>query len=126
MENRRAGEKKGRKLSPGERAKNWAGAAVTLWPILVFLLGLLGYTNADKITALAQPDGNTEIVNQNFEEQVQKFSQETVKRFEAQQKQIQQANKRISRLEDKAAHDDSGLQSQINANRELICGWHSC
>lgn len=46
----RKGERDGPRLTPGERAKNWAQAAVTAWPIVLPLLGLLGYTNADEIS----------------------------------------------------------------------------
>ena len=80
-EHRRKGESQGPRLSPGERAKHWAQAAVTAWPIMLPLLGVLGYTNADHITGwtgLAQPDARTEITETDvtFEQQVQRFSQE--------------------------------------------------
>ena len=46
---RRKGEKEGRRLYPAERFKIWVGAFVQAWPIVVPILGLLGYTNKDHI-----------------------------------------------------------------------------
>lgn len=84
-EKRRAGEPAGRRLTPGERAKNWASAAVTAWPIVIPLLGLLGYTNKDHIgnwVGLAETDGITDIAPEaDFRAQVKKFSQDIVERL---------------------------------------------
>ena len=119
MEQRRAGEKEGRKLSPGERAKNWAGAAVTLWPVLAALLGVLGYTNKEKlgISMLAQPDGVTEIESQNFQQQVQKFSRETVEK-------LNRIELRMDRIESERQSKDGDLQSQIKELEAKIKYWH--
>ena len=85
---KRAGESEGRKMSAGERAKNWASAFMTLWPAWVFVFGLLGYTNQDKLkswTGLAEPDGETELTDDAADRwaQVQKFSQEVRAELEA-------------------------------------------
>lgn len=40
------------KLTPGERAKHWADALMKVWPVLLVLLGTLGYTNKDEIRGL--------------------------------------------------------------------------
>ena len=113
MENRRAGEKKGRKLSPGERAKNWASAAVTLWPILVFLLGLLGYTNADKIPGFAE----TEIVNNNLENEFTQFSRETVAR-------LNRLEKQIKNIQTGSKTGDSSLRDELEQLRAEVRAWH--
>ena len=126
--NKRAGESGGRRLSPGERAGHWASAAVTLWPVIVGLVGLLGYTNQETIkgwTGLAEPDGVTEIdTTADFEAQVQKFSQETVTSLEQLKADVGAIRSQMSR-EDKrnfeALEDaDEALQDQIDEIKELV------
>ena len=49
-------------MTPGERAKHWAGAFMTLWPAWVFVLGMLGYTNKDEIKGLMFTSDGQKIV----------------------------------------------------------------
>lgn len=86
---------------------------------MITLLGLLGYTNKEElgITALAQPDGVTEIGNHNFQEQVQQFSRETVEK-------LNQLSSRVHRLEAQTKSDDGSLQSQINDMKAEMQKWH--
>ena len=61
------------KISPGERAVNWAKALAVLCTALVTLLG---YTNRDAIgkwTGLTEADGKTEVISL---EDIKKFSEE--------------------------------------------------
>lgn len=85
---KRAGEADGRRLYPGERAAIWAKAAVTAWPIVLPLLGLLGYTNKDHIrewAGMAEADGKTEVEIDSPDrwQQVSKFSTEVTAELEA-------------------------------------------
>lgn len=86
MEKKRAGESSGRRLTPGERAVNWAKAAVTAWPIVLPLLAALGWTNKDHIQSwvITEADGQTEVLpgGQTFEEMVAKFTTEIAARVD--------------------------------------------
>ncbi len=68
-------------MTPGERFHNWARAFMTLWPAWVFILGLLGWTNADHLrdwAGIEEADGQTEVsaTGLTFEQSVEKFSRE--------------------------------------------------
>ena len=63
-EQRRKGEKEGKRLTPGERAINWMRACKEGWPVFLGLVTLLGVTNSDRImSAVSVPelDGITEV-----------------------------------------------------------------
>ena len=128
-QDRRKGEAHGRRLSPGERAKHWAQAAVTAWPIVLPLLGVLGYTNSEHIrswTGLAQADGQTEVVEGGvtFESQVSTFSREVRAELETIHDEIKKVNSRLAakdrenyeRLEKSLA----GLKQQVDEIQELV------
>ena len=109
-------------LTPGERAHNWAQAAVTLWPVIVALIGLLGWTNKDSVmrwTGLAEADGKTEITatGPTFEDQVRKFSEEV--------------RAELIRIESNSVAMDSQLQdadrraiSRLQAQIDQLKAWH--
>jgi hypothetical protein len=78
---KRADDAKNKSLAPSVRFQNYCKAFMTTWPALIFILGLLGYTNKDHIaqwTGLSQPDGKTEVVatGSTFEQSVIANSQE--------------------------------------------------
>jgi hypothetical protein len=109
-----------KRLSPGERAQNWATALVTLWPVIVALIGLLGYTNRDHIrNMLTEADGKTEIdaTGPTFEAQVKKFSEEV----RAELIRIEQNSAAIRRqMENSDRETLESLQAQIDALKK----WH--
>ena len=81
VEKRRKGEENGKRLTPGERAINWAKATAAAWPVVLGLVGLLGWTNSDYIMRavnIQEADGKTEVQpgGMTFEETVAKFTQE--------------------------------------------------
>jgi len=49
-------------MTPGERAKHWAAAFMTLWPLWALVLGTLGYTNKDEIKGLMFTSDGQKIV----------------------------------------------------------------
>ena len=53
------------KLPPSERMKNYADAVMKVWPVILVLIGGLGYTNKDEIKGMffAEADGKTEVEN---------------------------------------------------------------
>lgn len=109
-EKRRKGEPNGQKLTPGERAKNWASAAVTAWPIMVTLLGLLGWSNAERIAqfALQEADGQTEVIpgGVSFEESVARHAQEI--------------NARVDDLEGVVAVQKADLSAEDRKNLQIL------
>ncbi len=111
----RKGEKHGRSLSPGERAKHWASACKEGWPVVLGLIGLLGYTNADEIRQFVKPIATPEDVHSigNFEEQVlQSLDNIVIK--------LKRHDADIARLGKKDVTDQAGLQFQI----DQLKAWH--
>lgn len=130
MEKRRAGEKEGRTLTPGERVKNWVSAAVAAWPIMVALLGLLGYTNKDHVHGYIFPtvDDNISVGSGPFEEEVKTRITEisdALKEIRAEiEKNQTKTNKRISKIEESSQFGDGGLKSEIDAIKAEMLKWH--
>lgn len=111
----RKGEKHGRSLSPGERAKHWASACKEGWPVVLGLIGLLGYTNADEIRQFVKPIPTPEDVHSigNFEEQVLQSLDDIVIK-------LKRHDEDIARLGKKDVTDQAGLQFQI----DQLKAWH--
>ena len=94
-------DRRGRRLTPGERFRNWVDGVVKIWPIVLPLLGGTVWGNSETVrntvknwTGLAEVDGKTEIVaDDNFKARVQRFSEETNAEIANLKKSIQ-ANKR--------------------------------
>ena len=106
------------KLSPGERAINWAKA---LGILCTALTALLGYTNRDTLARwvnITPADGKTEIVGNSdkltpFEQQVKNHTQEADARMTA-------IEASIKKLQAVSVRGDGGLESRI----EVLEGWH--
>jgi hypothetical protein len=113
-------------MTPGERFHNWARAFMTLWPAWVFILGLLGYTNADHLrdwAGIAEADGKTEIAADGltFEQSVEKFSREVrdeLVRIERNSAAIRQ------QMQDSDKKTLESLQAQIDSLQATISKWH--
>ena len=105
-------------LPRSERLKNYASAFMTMWPLWVFLFGLLGYTNKDSITnwaGLAEADGETEIdANAQRWNDVAKFSEETKTRMDSIEAEIKSLKASIQTLTEREDQDIADLQKQIN------------
>ena len=82
MTNKPPIERRGAKLTPGERFLNWCNGVAKVWPVILALLAALGYSNKDHIQSwmpgIAEADGTTEITATptSFRQQVEKFSVE--------------------------------------------------
>ncbi len=113
----RKGEKHGSKLSPGERAKHWCAAAASAWPVVLGLIGLLGYTNADEIRQFIkpQPVPTPEDVHAigSFEDQVLQSLDDIVIK-------LKRHDEDIARLGKRDVTDNAGLQAQI----DQLKAWH--
>lgn len=116
----RRSDVKNKKLPPSVRAMNYAKALVTAWPVVLGLVGLLGYTNADEIkqfyqkVEIEEADGQTEVASggMTFEESVEKFTKET-------RKEIEEIKATAERIRTQLAGTDSSnytkLQEQLKA-----------
>lgn len=117
----RKSDPKNKSLSPGERAINWCKALATAWPVILGLVGLLGYTNQDHIknwVGLAEADGKTEIeAGDNFQHQVQKFSQEVQTELERIRANSDSIRKQLA---EKDQTNYSKLQSRLNKIDERL------
>jgi hypothetical protein len=98
----RSNDPQNKHLSPGERAINWAKAMTAGWPVVVGLVGLLGYTNKDEVMnwlPLAEVDGKTEItatIDSRWA-QMQKFSVETRTEIESLKHEIRSAEIKLNK-----------------------------
>ncbi|MGI9317651.1 MAG: hypothetical protein ACR2QW_09990 [bacterium] len=72
---KRAGEAEGRQLTPGERFKNWVSGLITLWPIVLFLIGGTAAVNRD---AFIQKTDDTTVVEEVVEVQAPPETNEKV------------------------------------------------
>lgn len=112
----RKGEKHGRSLSPGERAKHWASACKEGWPVVLGLIGLLGYTNAAEIKQfVSKPVPTVEDVTStgNFEDQTRAALQSIKDKFKEQ-------DQRLKDLEKRDVTDQAEIREEINKLKE----WH--
>lgn len=115
-EQRRKNDTGNKRLPPSERAVNYAKAIVTAWPVVLGLVGLLGYTNKDHIgrfVGLAEADGETEITQptETFEQQVKRFSEEVRIELVSLRREVQKVN---SRLAQKDAENYKKLEEQLS------------
>jgi len=105
----RSSDPKNTALTAGERAINWAKAMTTAWPVILGLVGLLGFTNAEKIKTafkgtLEPVDGISQPApaNANFEEQVRVSIKDIVVELK------------------KQSARDARLEAEIRQIRELV------
>lgn len=101
------------KMTVGERAINWSKAAVTIWPVIVGLLALLGWTNSDHIMralSVPEPDGVTEVElgGLTFEDMVVKFTREM--------------NARVDELEGRVEVQRADLSTSDRKNLQKLQG----
>ena len=96
---RRKGESEGRRLYPAERFKIWVSAFVQAWPIVIPLLGLLGYTNKDNIATFINgaPVAEGEVV---VPTQLPPELTQSLNSFDAAIKKLQAEDKAIRTLID--------------------------
>ena len=92
----RKGEKDGAKLTPGERALNWAKAAAVIVPLIG--IGAVADEPVARWVGLAEVDHKTEIGNETFEEQVKRFSEETRNEIDGLKNQDQTNDYNIRKL----------------------------
>jgi hypothetical protein len=100
-EQRRKSDSGNKRLPPSERALNYTKALVTAWPVIIGLVGLLGYTNKDHIgkwVGLAQADGKTEITETGpaFESQVKQFSEEVRIEIVSLRNEVKSVNEKLA------------------------------
>jgi tRNA(Ser,Leu) C12 N-acetylase TAN1 len=96
-------------MTPGERMKNWAEALMTLWPIILFLIGAGAYGNSETVKQWIH--GPDDVVP------VEMTDNEHNTKINAKFSEIEE---RIEKLEAESERDDGGLQSQINKLKQ----WH--
>ena len=101
------------KLSPGERAHNWAQALVTLWPILLALVGGTVYGNSETVRSWIH--GADDIVPSEAG-----FNEQVIHAIEQINLKLDEQDARMDKLQKRDSSDQYKLQSQINKlNR-----WH--
>ena len=71
-------ERRGIKLTPGERFKNWVDSALKIWPLLLPLFGASLYGNSEAIQNLVHGESSPEpvevippVVTGGFDAQIQ-------------------------------------------------------
>ncbi len=110
-----------KKITVGERALNWARATKEIWPIILLLVGSLGWSNKDNIQGwidLDQADGQEEVSGNGmqltpFQLQVQKFSQEV--RIE-----LEKIKMNSEAIKNKLANKDRSNYSKLKAQIKSI------
>ena len=134
-------------MTAGERAKNWAAALVTLWPIIVVLLGTTGFLNREAIhkfvggeETLPIPDGQLitpeeDAANDVFRAQVRQSIQAINAAVNANTSAIEstrrysgtlndQTDLRVDQLEDMLNQSDAtnfeALQLQMDTIKKLV------
>jgi hypothetical protein len=101
------------KITPGERAHNWSQALVTLWPIILALLGGAVYGNSETVRnwihgAQLEPVGEVKVpTHDNFDQQTITAINQII---EVQKKHAAE----IAKIRSHTNKHDSDLQNQIN------------
>ena len=120
----RRSDPKNASLTAGERAINWAKAMTTAWPVILGLIGLLGFTNAERIRTVFK--GTLEPVdgihqpapaNANFEEQVRTSIADIVAELKRQKGKDAQLQ---SQLQSQDTENYESLQSMIDITRAEV------
>jgi hypothetical protein len=100
-------------MTPGERMKNWAEALMTLWPIILFLIGAGAYGNSETVKRWVH--GPDDVVPTEMTENEHNGA------INAKFQELEEA---IAALKAESSGSDKSLnarlQSQINANTQAI------
>ena len=103
------------KLSPGERAVNWAKALAVLCTGLVTLLG---YTNREAIgNFISTAPPTVEDVQPVEDGRLEQSVKDIIKK-------LKQHDAELAQLRAQSRKDDTGLQGKIDANTAEIRSWH--
>jgi hypothetical protein len=101
------------KLSPGERAHNWAQALVTLWPVLLALMGGAVYGNSETVRNWIH--GADDIVPSEAG-----FNEQVIHAIEKINDKLAEQDALIGKLKSRDYSDQKKLQTQIDDIKKLV------
>ena len=107
------------RLSPGERAHNWAQALVTLWPVILALLGGAVYGNSEAVRnfihgePIPTADDVDKIIEGGFEAQV-KHSIDTIIN------KLDEIEKKQNRIVSQSHDGDHQLSDRLTKIEQLV------
>ena len=106
-------ERRGIKLTPGERFKNWVDSALKIWPLLLPLFGASLYGNSEAIQSLVHGAPSPEpvevippVVTGGFDAQIQS--------------KLRNMEGRLTRLEARSSRSNESIEAVMRKLRT----WH--
>ena len=101
------------KLTPGERAKHWAEAAMTMWPVILFLLGGTVYGQSETVRNWIH--GADDIVPSEAG-----FNEQVIHAIEKINEKLSEQDAEMKKLKSRDYTDQQKLQKQIDAITKLV------
>lgn len=96
-------------MTLGERAVNWSKALVTIWPIILMLIGGTVYGNVESVRTWIHGPDEIAPVQQTYSEAFDKIN-----------KKFAEQDQEIKKLKSRDFSDQQKIQKQIDHIRELV------
>jgi len=107
-------------MTPGERAKNWMQALMTVWPIILFLIGGTVYGNSEKVRQFIHGEPLPEIIGEIDQPISQDIHPEVRQKLESIINKLAEQDKSLKQLNNLSQQDDSKLSERVKVIEALV------
>jgi len=108
------------KITPGERAGNWAQALMTLWPLIIALVGAGAYGNSETIKHWVHGEPLPETPGEISPLMGDEIHPEVRAKIESILNKLEEQDTRFNRIESKSRRDDHQLSDRVNIIEGLV------